>query len=1228
MADPISILGAAAAGSQIVELAATSLLKTIRFVKDLHDVPKRMAVVFQDVEKSTNHVHYIFSVMLQPGSKVFEQLDTAQFATLTQTASELRQAMDEVSMTLKPLLGPGDAENGKTARRFWRSVMCVKLEKSLKEKMHRIDWLGNEVSRQLGITTLELQAAADQKLDNISMIAQGDHTKLLDTLTTHDQNLRVALLNQHTTTTTHLKSIASTTRDAQRVMTETQGRLTSIGADLSRVAEDAAFIRRELATSDRGQELDRLPYQHMEDLLYRLAAETREPILRLRDELLSLLVGDIPELSATSQRTCSRIDGVDGTAVQQYARIQLMRYPASMAKASSGARYTPESTKRRCRCRTSYSVSDTTIWRLTFRTECRTDHRRDCPYAKDGYRFRAFSTKVALTPFLKGTLQCVIGATTGPGFWSMAPPLRYHGNVQRITSPLFQAFDQSPALCAKTVVPVRALGVDDVRRRGRMWFAVDGLLQNIPAFELRDIGYWEQFVIEWDTPSTELQLRSLVSRIRTELSHGRASGMEMDEQGHTILFDFVQLMLLLRGEWAKFESQLADLLDTVLSSGVDIAARSDTLGIGDPWYSSPGKPSTAWDFIFRDLRNSDMGSNYLESASFAFSRLFLHPSAHSDLMLSIPDACGNTLHSDQHLKRLLVQRHPEIAEGMDFDDFEMAVLRKSLPGVEHLVALELKKAQLLDRRHRPFDLTELALGWDIGLRYLVLAKYPVRRAVESACALQDHQSLSILLETPRDIFSAELFYSSSAALNSAVRWEDQRAFDTVVEELRRRRAWLKAMALRHVPRSRHKELGLNEEIMLDVTAEATYSHLKQVIAVPEALECWISPYYLARTHICLSTYFLEALYEGGFKAIDIPDNDDNTPLFQILTREILQPDFEWLPWFLSRGAKPERELRDPDDFRWPTMLFYLALAVRRRWMFTSIAPLLRACKKASVYVEAELHSVTDGCVCLCGSDGCLATHFIWRCNAHGCWCSFKFTADIVQYHPPLEKWVTAWNLSDESRELIYRELTRLELFERLGMAHTCCCRGRNSGRFEELVRERLDDDESSRLRDEDGELAMQLDDLLAQYNNARNAYGGSIESFWRKWWQVLDEILPPLLPIEACNTRLTGHQDPNSEEARELDRATAENRSAREEEALKRAGYVGPDFQDFRHVIRVHFSGRDWSPAHEDSGNEAWETCSSDTDSCASESAVEDWLDIAIRTGEHLHPPIMNTSTD
>jgi hypothetical protein len=108
--------------------------------------------------------------------------------------------------------------------------------------------------------------------------------------------------------------------------------------------------------------------------------------------------------------------------------------------------------------------------------------------------------------------------------------------------------------------------------------------------------------------------------------------------------------------------------------------------------------------------------------------------------------------------------------------------------------------------------------------------------------------------------------------------------------------------------------------------------------------------------------------------------------------------------------------------------------------------------------------------------------------------------------------------------------------------------------------------EQTRLREHDGDLAKQLDSLMAEYLRGRQAHTGSAESFWRVWRQALDEILPSVLVKENCV--VLGK-----------DEAVQVRRAGREHEALEAASYVGPQYDgNFLEVIRVHFKDRDWNP--------------------------------------------------
>lgn len=526
MADPLAVLGAAAAGLQVVEIAATACLRTVRFVKDLKDVPQKLAVLLQDVEKSTARVHYIFSAMLQPGSKVFEQLDPAQFGSLVKTATELRQAMDDVNAILKPLVGSDPSATEKAMQRLWKSVTAVKAKKGVMEKLERVDRLNNEVNRQLAITGLELQATVSDKLDQAVVISRNDQAGLIDAVETNSRKLQVTIHERQNATRNHLTSIESTGRDVHQTITEVRGNVTSLNTDMRRVAEATTDMRQTLATFANQERTESISHQQMQDLLSQRASRT--DILQLRDDIISMLTGQKAELSVISRMTTQSLSQNDQNFVEESTRQQLLSCPSSLAEACTISRRGGITLPKRCRCRLSRQSSHTKIWGLSFRAEESNEHRPDCHYAKSGSRSWSYSMRAVLAPFLNATLELAIGATTGHGNWSMAPPLRFHGTVKRSQSPLFQAFDRFPALCVKRVFDSYHPGCTILS-----WFQMENIL---PEIHSRDLFTRFYFYVEWDIGNTKRQLSDLGYRIRLAIESGHASGTDSDEQGQTLFF--------------------------------------------------------------------------------------------------------------------------------------------------------------------------------------------------------------------------------------------------------------------------------------------------------------------------------------------------------------------------------------------------------------------------------------------------------------------------------------------------------------------------------------------------------------------------------------------------------------------------------------------------------------------------------------------------------------------
>ncbi|MCJ1455252.1 hypothetical protein MMC28_005606 [Mycoblastus sanguinarius] len=163
----------------------------------------------------------------------------------------------------------------------------------------------------------------------------------------------------------------------------------------------------------------------------------------------------------------------------------------------------------------------------------------------------------------------------------------------------------------------------------------------------------------------------------------------------------------------------------------------------------------------------------------------------------------------------------------------------------------------------------------------------------------------------------------------------------------------------------------------------------------------------------------------------------------------------------------------------------------------------------------------------------------------------------------LEKWLSLCDIDGSQSEMCYEEICRLEIFDRLGMAHTCCGHRRSC----------MKKKDRKQLQEEDTELKEQLDLILRGYQNRYKRHVGGLNDFWKSSMQDLDRILPELMSEERCRRRCLPYNDyvdyNNSTEYWEKEREWHDLRMKIEEEALTKRGYSRLDFID---VIRHHFS--------------------------------------------------------
>lgn len=162
------------------------------------------------------------------------------------------------------------------------------------------------------------------------------------------------------------------------------------------------------------------------------------------------------------------------------------------------------------------------------------------------------------------------------------------------------------------------------------------------------------------------------------------------------------------------------------------------------------------------------------------------------------------------------------------------------------------------------------------------------------------------------------------------------------------------------------------------------------------------------------------LWAHGFRAIDVTDAEGCTPL--LLACSPLSSGGEIICWFLEKGA---------------AALDFNRLGIRSCLHAMAVSHQERGCSFVYERYDGPLERLnkacgpmlTDSCNCYCSSGGCLPPNLLLKRRKQENW-----KAKSCE----LNTWFDLSNIYSGDREVCCSEACRLEIFERLGMAHTCC----------------------------------------------------------------------------------------------------------------------------------------------------------------------------------------------
>ena len=519
---------------------------------------------------------------------------------------------------------------------------------------------------------------------------------------------------------------------------------------------------------------------------------------------------------------------------------------------------------------------------------------------------------------------------------------------------------------------------------------------------------------------------------------------------------------------------------------------------------------------------------------------------------------------------------PNLSPDFGYGQLEKAVAHRSLVQVNYILQnMESRKQCFENLSYRRLSPVELAIDWPDGLQRLLDVGFYPDDGLRLSIHMDDFRSTKILLTAenlPRK-------RGTWAHLLTDLNHSSHEIRQLVIENFIQRRHVLAELAIKELPEEEITRLGLLKEEILDAVVLEVYQELqKRSINVPHNLNTaslrfsdpripHASVYHTLVENSETSPPRCETLlsfYSNGFKSVDTVDARGRTPLLVICQNSIGQG---WsvekvlsMDWFLERGARPNFSCADS----YPNVLFYLAtgyakcLRDRPHRIFEETKHMFRRL----VSLCSPLHS--DGCQCYCSSAGCLPLHKFWKCDVvrfdHDKDCKSIGSSFLIE---ALDDWLTWCGSDDAQSKTCYEESCRLEVFERLGMAHTCCGQQKSP----------LNEEDREQLQDEDTELKAQLDLILQGYQNRFKKHTGSLRSFWESSMQDLDRILPELRPEERCKHRCLSNRDhrryKRSRDYSRKEREWHDTRATLEKEALTKSRYSGLDFID---VIRHHFA--------------------------------------------------------
>jgi hypothetical protein len=414
----------------------------------------------------------------------------------------------------------------------------------------------------------------------------------------------------------------------------------------------------------------------------------------------------------------------------------------------------------------------------------------------------------------------------------------------------------------------------------------------------------------------------------------------------------------------------------------------------------------------------------------------------------------------------------------------------------------------------------LSLDWHQGMRILMDAGANPFLAMQDALRDGLEDAIKILLEYDCPL-SLGIRRSQMPIISTVINANAKRVqFSTmilVIRKLRDQRMRLWELALEKLCETEIAALGirLGEGEILDEGASGLCQALveKGVKVPPAIMVSRITPNSAFRAKLFSSGLDLvQALFDVGFRSMEALESPSQMlelkrtlrgqPCYDILPllhQSCLALNPDMATWCLEHGCRPVVEVHGTIHFASHT----LAAGFSTRWRFSAGDKVFGMLEKSGLIprlLSLEGEYGKDQCICYCSLNGCSAITVLANCLME------ERDPEIGCNWPKKRGIVHDWlKLSQGSTSVSadrWEDFFRVEIFHRLGMAHTCC-----KSQYDWYPGTRLSREERDELRDEDEKTGHveELNKWIHDYRNEQLAFDGPKDSFWKLWFKKLKD---------------------------------------------------------------------------------------------------------------------------